>query len=216
MAKKKKKKDAKKAVGGVQISLSREQLEAAGLVTAGGELAAGLLEAVGLGVQHAVEALVASRGAQSTPEAAGEHDTVERLVWLFRNMLQAKDSRRPYLRVIGRVAEILLHHRGFETISAGDVYLVFLAEIPGEMPEAYRQTPHPGEAFSVSTGEGRKTFNNRIRELRGFRLIEATATKGNRQEDHVLTEEGARVFDGWPELTEIPGLELQRPGNTAG
>ena len=56
--------------------------------------------------------------------------------WLFT---QHEFRDKPYLRVFGRVMEILLHHRGFQTCTAGDIFRVFLAEIPEQLKEHPRQ-----------------------------------------------------------------------------
>ena len=61
--------------------------------------------------------------------------------WSYsRDRLVERDrADRPYLRVVGRVAHILLNSRGFRTISAGDVFMVFLVEISEQLEEHHRQ-----------------------------------------------------------------------------
>lgn len=217
-AAKKKKKKASEPAAQVEAteaktsSCTDQELQAAGIVTTGGELAAGLADVVNAAVQAAVnqalrgwlDARATANEQQATRQAAQNEEYVDSL----RSLLSRHDSRLPYLRFLGRVAEILLRYRGFKTISAGTVYAVFLEEIPDHIPPEYRPPADAAQDSSATIDDGRRTFNNRMKDLRTAGFVRATAMKGNRPEDLVLTDCGARVFDGWPPLTDIPGLEL--------
>jgi hypothetical protein len=224
MAKKKAAKTAKKAAkkkasgaaarapAAETSSCTDQELQAAGIVTTGGELAAGLADVVNAAVQAAVnqalrgwlDARATANEQQATRQAAQNEEYVDSL----RSLLLLRDSRLPYLRFLGRVAEILLHHRGFKTISAGTVYAVFLEEIPQHIPPEYRPPAAAEQDFSATINDGRRTFNNRMKDLRTAGFVRATTMKGNRPEDLVLTDCGASVFDNWPDLPDIPGLAL--------
>jgi DNA-binding HxlR family transcriptional regulator len=55
----------------------------------------------------------------------------------------------------------------------------------------------------------RRTFNNRMDRLCEEELIQPTITRETgRREGYVLTEDGRNMFDGWPPLSDIPGLAL--------
>ena len=137
--------------------------------------------------------------------------------WTYsRNQLTRKDfADRPFLRVFGRVMEILLHHRRRQTCTAGDVFRVFLVEIPGQLEENHQQNPPPGQKFDVTKPTGRKTFNNRMTRMCDEELAEPTVTReSGRDEDYVLTEDGQKMFDGWPNLADIPELTYEGPATT--
>ena len=218
-----KKRAAKKVSGPAAVeapeaetgSCTDQELVTAGVVTAGGELMAGLADVVNAAVQAAVNQAVRgwldARATANEQQATQQAALNEEYVASLRTQLLRRDSRLPYLRFLGRVAEILLHHRGFKTISAGTVFAVFLEEIPEHLPPEHQPPAAAGQNFSATTNDGRKTFNNRMKDLRTVGFVRATATRGNRPEDLVLTDCGASVFDGWPPLSDIPGLELDGP-----
>jgi hypothetical protein len=233
MAKKKKKvakKAAKKKAGEtateVEVaSCSDQELETAGVVTTAGEGVLRLaeafvtvLEARGINVAELIDAALA-RLQRSEPNASASSTShLQNAVESLHAILMENESAaKPYVRFVGRVAQILLNHRRFQTITAGDVFKVFLVEIPAHLKETHRQNPPRGQQLSVdkvsvSTGEGRKTFNNRMKRLHRYRLIEPTVTRvSGRNENYVLTEIGQSVFDGWPPLSDISGLDLEGP-----
>lgn len=129
----------------------------------------------------------------------------------YRLLLECKDygpMRQPFLRYVGRVFEVLLRHRGQRTCTVGDVFRVFLSEIPNHLREKHRQERRRDGTFDVTTGDGRATFNNRASELRKYDLLEPTVSRPTRDENWRLTEFGLQLFDGWP---DVPGLQLQQP-----
>ena len=134
--------------------------------------------------------------------------------WTYaQNQLMRKDfADKPYLRVFGRVMEILLNHRRRQTCTAGDVFRVFLVEIPSQLEENHQQNPPPGQRFDVTEPIGRRTFNNRMRKMCEEELAEPTVTRDAGQDGkYVLTEDGQSMFDGWPKLEHIPGLTYEGP-----
>lgn len=233
MAKKKKKaakKVAKKTVSraAAQVEASEaemssctdQELVTAEVVTAGGHLMAGLateiireIEARGINVADLLHTAVANlQCSQMTARVSGEENADAGLDLARRRFIRDDFDEKPYLRVYGRVMEVLLNHRGFRTCTAGDVFHVFLVEIPDEIPEHYQQTPPPGQQVSFSTGVGRRTFNNRMERMVQEELARPTVTlDSGRDEDFVLTQDGLTLFDGWPRLSDIPGLELDGP-----
>jgi len=229
MAKKKKKaakKVAKKTVSraAAQVEASEaemssctdQELVTAEVVTAGGHLMAGLateiireIEARGINVADLLHTAVANlQCSQMTARVSGEENADAGLDLARRRFIRDDFDEKPYLRVYGRVMEVLLNHRGFRTCTAGDVFHVFLVEIPDEIPEHYQQTPPPGQQVSL----GRRTFNNRMARMCREELARPTVTlETGRDEDYVLTEDGQTLFDGWPPLSDIPGLNLYGP-----
>jgi hypothetical protein len=230
MAKKKKKAAKKKVTGaaaaGAQdapaASCTEQELVTAGVVTSAGEIAASLQDvvhdAVQLGVQQAVQEWlearpISSRHGMPASESVNEEENVRRGWTYARRQLERRDfSDMPFLRFVGRVIDVLLNHRRFPTCTAGDVFEVFLVEIPTQLELNHRQSPAAGSGVDVTTQPGRRTFNNRMDRLRSEELIEPTITReSGRGEGYVLTEDGQNMFDGWPPLRDIPGLELEGP-----
>jgi hypothetical protein len=206
-------------------SCSDQELEAAGLVDAGGTLMAGLaeaflsaLEARGIDVRQMIETAIATvlRGLTGSRTSSEEN---ERQGWEYaRGQLRRWDfADMPYVRVVGRVAEILLNHRRFETCTIGDVIKVFLVEIPEQLEAHHRPSLPTGQQLSVDTADagtfdGKKTFANRMAWLCEERLLQPTSPPSQgTATNYVLTENGQNMFDGWPPLSEIPGLELDGP-----
>ncbi len=147
---------------------------------------------------------VATRGAQTGWDYA-------------RRLLEQVDfADMPFIRVIGRVFHILLNHRRFSSCTGGDVFRVFLTEIPNQLEENHRQSPRSGQDVNVTESSGRRHLNNRLRRLVRWELIEPTATRGGRNQDFILTEDGQNIFDGWPPLSDIPGLTLDGPDRSTG
>lgn len=201
-------------------SCSDQELVTAGVVAAGGELIAGFatelireVEARGINVADLLRTVAANlQCSQMTARVSGEENADAGLDLARRRFIRDDFDEKPYLRVYGRVMEVLLNHRGFRTCTAGDVFHVFLVEIPDEIPEHYQQTPPPGQQVSFSTGVGRRTFNNRMERMVQEELARPTVMlDSGRDEDFVLTQDGLTLFDGWPRLSDIPGLELDGP-----
>lgn len=132
----------------------------------------------------------------------------------YRLLFERKDygdEQRPFLRYVGRVFEVLLRHRGQSTCTVGDVFRVFLSEIPQHLKATHQHRPRPNGTFDVTTTKGRATFNNRASELRDYDLLEPTVSRPTRNENWRLTGFGSQVFDEWP---DVPGLRLQQPPET--
>lgn len=206
-------------------SCSDQELLAAGVVDAGGTLMAGLaeaflsaLEARGIDVRQMTETALATvlRGRTGSRKSSEEN---ERQGWDYaREQLCRSDfADMPYVRVVGRVAEILLNHRRFETCTIGDVIKVFLVEIPEQLEVHHRPNLPTGQQLSVDTADagtfdGKKTFANRMAWLCDKQLLRPTSPPSQGiATNFVLTEKGQNMFDGWPDLSEIPGLELEGP-----
>jgi hypothetical protein len=190
---------------------TRGELNAAAVVRQAAEV---VLRTVGvLNVDHA--AIVDELRGIVQPSPATERVTrevnadpgLELAQWLFT---QHDFRDKPYLRVFGRVMEILLNHRRRQTCTAGDVFRVFLVEIPSQLEEHHRQTLRFGSDFDITRQPARRTFNGRMKRLRRYRLAQATTTReSGRDEDYVLTARGQTLFDGWPNLADIPGLTYE-------
>jgi hypothetical protein len=205
-------------------SCSGQELDAALFVNEAAEALLRLAQATNQLQAHVVYVTeffrVAQARLQSSPASTGvsaEENGEGGWNYSRGQLVDMDRGKRPYLRVVGRVAHILLNNRGFRTISAGDVFTVFLVEISEQLEEHHRQRPPPGQELSVntvdvSTGEGRRTFNNRMNQLCRKRLIAPTATTAHgKNKKFVLTNEGQCMFHGWPPPDEIPGLELDGP-----
>jgi len=136
-----------------------------------------------------------------------------------RREFEATDSNEPpYHRVVGKVVEVLTVHRRHirnkDHCSVGDVFLVFLAEIPQHspyLPDDYRLvTPTKrGNTFAVTRDPGKTGIAGRLRDLkeRGW-LASATTTQSGSERGYRLTENGRVLFDGWP---NVPGLQIEPP-----
>lgn len=220
---KKKKKKASGAAAQVKApeakagSYSDQELVTAGVVTAGGELMAGLatgiireVEARGINVADLLSTVVANlQCSQMTARVSGEENGQSG--WEYaRRQLELRDTGDlPRLRFVGRVLDVLINHRRFTTCSGGDVFRVFLIEISDQLEEQHRQHPPQGQDVDITEPSGRKMFTNRMKSLRQMELIRPTITRDSgRGEGYVLTEDGRNMFDGWPPLSDIPGLQL--------
>lgn len=128
-------------------------------------------------------------------------------------------SETPYQRVVGKVVEVLTVHRRHlrgekDHCSVGEVFLVFLTEIPQHspyLPEDYRlSVPNKrGNLFAVTRDPGKTVIAGRLRDLkkRGW-LTSATTTRSGGERGYRLTGNGRVLFDGWP---EVVGLHLLPP-----
>ena len=215
---KQKKRAARKGTKGttarkLSYTITTADVQTAALVVSGAECVLGAIEYIHFDIQWAVsEVPVSMHNVPASERVTGEANADSG--WTYsRNQLTRKDfADRPYLRVFGRVMEILLNHRRRQTCTAGDVFRVFLVEIPGQLEENHRQNPPPGQKFDVTKPTGRKTFNNRMRRMCEEELAESTVTRESGQDgNYVLTENGQRMFDGWPDLEDIPGLTYEGP-----
>ena len=220
-----KKRAAKKVSGPAAVeapeakagSYSDQELVTAGVVTAGGELLAGLatgiireVEARGINVADLLSTVVANlQCSQMTARVSGEENGQSGWEYARRQLELRDNGDLPRLRFVGRVLDVLLNHRRFTTCSGGDVFRVFLIEIPDQLEEQHRQHPPPAKNVDITEPSGRKMFTNRMKSLRQMELIRPTITRDTgRGEGYVLTENGRNMFDGWPPLSDIPGLEL--------
>lgn len=204
------KKSAKKKVSRRAVpAFNEDELCASAVVTWGGE---GLLEATEY-LHFDACACVSEFPVTVEQVSANSSSAVERAEqagWDYaRRLLQNTDyADMPHLRVFGRVIDILLNHRGEDTCSVGDVLRVFLAEIPTQLEETHRQRASFGSGYDVTRQPARRTFNNRMQKLCKRELVQPTiAREAGRVGNYVLTEDGQNIFDGWPPLSEIPGLE---------
>lgn len=215
---KKKKKAAKKAAkkeltGAAAQEFNDAELLSAAVVTWGAEGLLGAVEYLHFDINAAVNAfsvtvqeVSATRGSNRAGNVDASLDLLHR--WFIRRDFDDK----PYLRVFGRVMGILLNHRRFQTLTAGDVFKFFLVEIPTQLEEHHRQNLEDGQEVDVSTKVGRKTFNNRMARMCEEQLARPTVTlETGRDEDYVLTEDGQTLFDDWPLMSDIPGLNLYGP-----
>jgi hypothetical protein len=221
---KKKKKAAKKVVtneasgAALAQAASEAELQAAAVVAWGGEGLLGAVEYRNFDISTFVSDFpVTVQQVSASSSTAGERNGQAGWDYARRQFVRRDFADMPFLRVFGRVAEILLNHRRFQTITAGDVFKVFLVEIPAHLEEHHRQNsptdqPPSVSQADVSTGDGRKTFNNRMERLCGDDLVRPTVIRASgKKEKYVLTEDGQNMFDGWPPLSEIHGLELDGP-----
>jgi hypothetical protein len=226
MAKKKAKKKAGKKAGkkakseAAATSVNTDaELQAAVVVTWGAEGLLGIFEYQHFDIGAVVNAFpVTVDQVSASSSTAGQGNAQDGWEYARRQFVRRDFADMPFLRVFGRVAEILLNHRRFRTITGGDVFKVFLVEISEHLEEHHRQnSPTTGQPPSVSeahgtTGAGRRTFNERMERLYDEELVRPTVIRASgRKEDYVLTEDGQNMFDGWPPLSEIPGLELEGP-----
>lgn len=218
MAKKQKK--AVKRKGRAKAStaaplVTREELQDALVCTISGEASLRFVEVYLPNPTTPVQEFVVTtfEPAPADPKAEDEEEQYRNLL---RNFLVQKDCKgMPYLRVVGRIIDVLLNHRGHKTCSGGDVFYVLLNEAPTQSgcdPNDYRllkPTRH-GHVFDVTRGPGRKNVDNRLKSMKKYGWVALPRTNG-----YVLTPGGLLLFSGWPDLTEIPGLTLIPPPRPA-
>lgn len=184
-------------------------LDAALLVTYGGEAALGIVEYSHPPATQAIQGFtqrVQEVSARPSDPALNSYRARD----IARYYFQKNDKHEPYLRVVGRVLDELLNHRGKNTCSAGDVYLVLLEETPLNLPAAHRQS----RPFNKTLNPGRKVIFNRLTELQSQSLpvgeepieplvVTDSTTQGGARTGNKLTVVGRWLFDGWPELPEL-------------
>ena len=198
------------------VSPGTWSLDAPIIVTYGGE---GTLSLVELRVPSAAQTIqdfvvnVNMPEVPARPSDPGENN--DQALQLTREIFQQHDYReQPYLRVIGRVLHELLNHRQKETCSGGDVFYVLLKELRDELPATHRQTPQAGRDFNRTLHPGRRSVDNRLKNLKGESredgkgsgpawVMTTVTTQGGAEQGFRLTEEGQWLFDGWPELPEL-------------
>ena len=198
------------------VSPGTWSLDAPIIVTYGGE---GTLSLVELRVPSAAQTIqdfvvnVNMPEVPARPSDPGENN--DRALHLTREIFQQHDYRKqPYLRVMGRVLHELLNHRQKETCSGGDVFYVLLKELRDELPATHRQTPQAGRDFNRTLHPGRRSVDNRLKNLKGESredgkgsgpawVMTTVTTQGGAEQGFRLTEEGQWLFDGWPELPEL-------------
>jgi hypothetical protein len=213
MAKKKKKKATKRSVrrshSKADNHCTREELRDAFRCTVGGEASLGFVEVCNAATTKPVQEFIVNVFAPAKERSDSEHGGLDVLAILREDFVMHDFAEMPYLRVVGRILDVLLNHRGKETCSAGIVFHVLLDEAPSQSgcdPNDYK-LPKPtlnGYRYEVTQQPGRKKVDNRLAKLRekGW----ADHIKG-----YVLTPKGKLLFDGWPDLSEIPGLSLTPP-----
>lgn len=129
-------------------------------------------------------------------------------------------EEQPRRAAVGRVVYFLTvegrHPKGKHTCSAGDVFLVFLEQIPLELgcydPSDYidraKSTPSK-KHYALERQPARKIFNSRLSGLHADGYCEAAGyTRGGKATSYRLTRKGRYLFDGWPELL---GLASGKP-----
>ena len=213
MAKKKKKKAAKrkvgKAVSRAASMCTAQELQDAFVCTIIGEAAAGFCEVYSCSPTTPVQEFAVNVFSGATASSAPDVDQPDPLTVLRECVARNDSYDMPSLRVVGRILDVLLNHRGAKACTAGDVFYVLLEETPSQSgcdPKDYKlakPTRHR-RWYDITRDPGRRTVNNRLEKLRKDRW--ADHKKG-----YVLTAEGRLIFNGWPELSEIPGLSLMPP-----
>jgi hypothetical protein len=211
---KKKKKAVKRKVGPTASKaaprVTREELRDSLFFTIGGEASLGFVEAHLPNTTKPVQEFVVSVF-EKTPEVSRPTDGADDLRFSRELLVRYDSNNKPYKRVIGRIIDVLLHHRGFKTCSGGDVFYVLLDEAPSQSgcdPNDFRLVKPSkfGRWYDVNNNAGRKSVDNRLAQLRTDGLVSLPHKNG-----YVLTPDGERIFNGWPDLSEIPGLSLTLP-----
>ena len=230
---KKKKKAAKKKAGGAAAAreaevavCSDQELIAAGFVTTAGELVARFGEAIvtaiearGISISELVTAGLNSlqnEGASRT--VSGDENADRRLVRLREYFIDSDYAEMPYLRVVGKVVEVLTvhrrQHRGKDSCSVGDVFRVFLTEIPEHSPydpDDYKlaRPTRRGNEYDLTLDPGKTMFSDRLKDLKdnGW-LMPASTTRSGGERGYRLSEDGRWLFDRWP---EVEGLQNAPP-----
>ena len=91
---------------------------------------------------------------------------------------------------------------------------MLLKELRDELPATHRQTPQAGRDFNRTLHPGRRSVDNRLKNLKGESredgkgsgpawVMTTVTTQGGAEQGFRLTEEGQWLFDGWPELPEL-------------
>jgi hypothetical protein len=214
MAKKKTKKAAKRkgrtAASTAAHQVTREELQDALVCTIGGEASLRFVEVYLTNPTKPAQEFVISAFTATSDGSKAGHD--EETLHILRDYFVQNDyEEMPYSRVVGRIIDVLLNHRGHKTCSGGDVFYVLLDETPDQSgcdPKDYElMTPtKSGRWYDVDNNAGRKNVDNRLKGLKEGGWVTLPRKKG-----YVLTTKGRLLFDGWPDLAEIPGLKLMPP-----
>lgn len=219
-AKKTAKRKKKRASGAATTQeFNAADLHSAAVVMWGADGLLGAVECLHFDINVAVSAFpVTVQEVSTARRTTGEINAGRALVRLREAFTEADYDEAPYLRVIGKVVEVLTVHRAQrrhkDYCSVGEVFLVFLDEIPQHSPYDpvdYR-LPRPttrGNEFAVTRDPGKRMFAGRLQKLKlkGY-LTPANTTRSGSERGYKLTEDGQMLFDGWP---DVPGLQLDPP-----
>lgn len=105
----------------------------------------------------------------------------------------------PKMRVVGRVIHVLTVSRGWPSCTGGEVFRVFLQEIPDRLPEVYRQARQMAEEVDVTAGNGARAVYRRLERLVDDGYAGTTAvTVDAKNGQYVMTALGRMVFRDWP------------------
>ena len=195
-------------------------LDAALYVTYASEAALGLVE-----YSHAPSTQVIQEFAVHVQDVSARSRNAGWERDMAREIFHIHDQRdMPYFRVIGRCLDELLNHRGFSTCSGGDVYFLLLDELWQQLPDNHQQRERArvGMPFNRTLNPGRRTIDNRLRDLKGASredgkgagptyVATTSTTQGGAEQGYRLTEVGSWLFDGWPELSELVRRRTQPP-----
>jgi hypothetical protein len=216
MAKKRKKtakKAAKKKPSGVAATSvdTDAELQAAAVVTWAAEGVLGAVEYRDFDIRYFVSQVAVTVGEPAPRErTTGEENARRLLLRCRRQFIEADYDEMPFLRTVGRVVEVLTVRRrqirGKDSCSAGDVFRVFLTEIPQHSPydrEDYRlaRPTARGNQFDLSRDPGKTMFSGRLKDLKkdGW-LTAASKTRNDSDRGYRLSADGRWLFDGWPEV----------------
>ena len=227
MAKKKKKKSAKKgakkasgrtATRGSRPCSDEELVDAGFLCQVGRTVLEALIEA---GESHGIQVsgIVGTALATHSNSLSEEQDNGQQGFNAARTILENRDTlKKPYLRVVGRVVEVLTIHRkdrrGRDFCSVGDVLRVFLEEIPDHAPydpADYRlaQQTRRGNDFDLTRDPGKTGIRTRLAELKKWEFLERVSrSRDGSDRGYRLTAVGRNLFDRWP---NVEGLDEQGP-----
>lgn len=225
MAKKKSAKTAKKAakkkVSGAAAAreVNEAELHPAAVVTWGAEGLLGAVEYLHFDINTAVNTFpVTVQEVSAAGRTTGEINAGRALVRLRLIFEETDYDETPYLRVVGKVVEVLTVHRAQrrrkDHCSIGEVFLVFLAEIPQHSPYApadYRlsKPTRRGNQFAVTRNPGKTMIAGRLRVLKDQGWVTAAGTtRSGGERGYRLSEDGRMLFNGWP---DVSGLHLDPP-----
>jgi hypothetical protein len=221
---------AKKASGAAAereaAACSDQELETAAAVTIAGEgllrLAEAfvtVLEARGIDISELINAALGSLQHEGVGRRMSGDENADRGLRRCRDLFMDLDyDEMPYLRVVGKVVEVLTVHRrqshGKDSCSVGDVFRVFLTEIPQHspyLPEEYRlvRPTSRGNQFDLTHDPGKTMFSDRLKDLKddGW-LTAASTTRSGGERGYRLSDDGRWLFDGWP---SVEGLSNTPP-----
>jgi hypothetical protein len=124
---------------------------------------------------------------------------------LRRSITRHGDFRSlPKMRGVGRVVHVLTVSRQWPSCTGGEVFRVFLEEIPDRLPANHRQSRRTSEEIDVTESSGARAIYRRLERLVNDGYATTTATTvDDKYGQYVMNDLGRIVFWDWPSDVQL-------------